>query len=96
MMHIQLVYPDGYDEIAEFEHEKKGYLLGVQLHLKGSVISLDFYDIARLTQDTAEALSEKSYVHLENVVIVDAVTKLNIELAARRIAGNNEPDYVFL
>lgn len=85
-MQIEVVYPDGYDEIAEFEHEKKGYLLGVQLHLKGSVISLDFYDIVRLTQDVTETLSEKSYFRLENVVIVDAVTKVNIELAARSIA----------
>lgn len=85
-MQIEVVYPDGYDEIAEFEHEKKGCLLGVQVHLKGSVISLDFYDIVRLTQDAAETLSEKYYFHLENVVIVGAVTKVNIELAARSIA----------
>jgi hypothetical protein len=51
---IKITYPSWYDKLAEFEREEKGYLEGVQLSTDGRKVVLNFYDIARLTQDAGQ------------------------------------------
>lgn len=51
---IKITYPSWYDKLAEFEREEKGYLEGVQLSADGRKVVLNFYDIARLTQDAGQ------------------------------------------
>jgi hypothetical protein len=64
----------------------KGYLEGVQLSADGRKVVLNFYDIARLTQDTDNDVQESGFFYMQNVVIVESVTRENIEAAAHGIA----------
>jgi hypothetical protein len=86
MSKIEVIYPSWYDEIAEFEHEEKGYLEGVHLNTEIGSIILNFYDRARLEQDVGEEIRESGFFYISNIVIVESVTRANIEAATQEIA----------
>jgi len=82
---IKITYPNWYDELAEFEHEEKGYLEGVELSTNVHKAVLNFYNIARLTQDADNDVQNRGFFYMKNIVIVESVTRENIEASARRI-----------
>ncbi len=50
-----IVFPDWYDDRAEFEHEAKGFLGEVEVRFpEGARYQLFFYDSGRLGQDLEE------------------------------------------
>ncbi|MFA8329692.1 hypothetical protein [Burkholderia ubonensis] len=85
MRKIEIKYPDWYDELAEFEHEEKGYLDGVIVISEGSDVRLNFYDMARFAQDVADGIRDNGFFYLSGVVIVESVSRRHIEAAAQGI-----------
>ncbi|WP_175954289.1 hypothetical protein [Burkholderia sp. BCC0405] len=85
MREIEIKYPSWYDELAEFEHEEKGFLEGVLVLYEGGNVKLNFYDMARFTQDAAESIRDDGFFYMSGVVIVDSVSRRHIEAAAQRI-----------
>jgi hypothetical protein len=49
-----VVFPDWYDQRAEWEVPAKGWLGGVEVHLDGGRYALTFYDPVRLAQTLEE------------------------------------------
>ena len=85
MRELQIIFPSWYDELAEFEHEKKGFLEGVVATLDGVELTLNFYDIHRLAQDAGDSISDIGFSFMHNIVIIESVTRVQIERAARAI-----------
>jgi hypothetical protein len=78
-----LEFPDWYDDLAEFEHEAKGYLAGVRVVLPSGIQwTLTFMEPTRLQQDLGELVaSGRSCLSLPNLVVVPAVTRRAIVAA---------------
>ncbi|WP_333977996.1 hypothetical protein [Burkholderia cepacia] len=85
MRKIEIRYPSWYDEIAEFEHEEKGYLEGVLVTSNGVDVQLNFYDVTRFTQDAVDGIHDNGFFFMSGVVIVESVSRKHIEAAARKI-----------
>ncbi|AKM04305.1 MULTISPECIES: hypothetical protein [Burkholderia cepacia complex] len=85
MRKIEIKYPSWYDELAEFEHEEKGFLEGVLVLFEGAEVELNFYDMARFTQDAADSIRDNGFFYMSGIVIVESVSKRHIEAAAQRI-----------
>jgi hypothetical protein len=81
-----LIFPEWYDERAEFEHSAKGYLPDVEVSLAdGSRHRLYFYDTVRLGQDLEEyARTGKPYLGEPGLVVVPEVTR---EYIHKAVAG---------
>ncbi|WP_175013500.1 hypothetical protein [Burkholderia lata] len=85
MRKIEIKYPGWYDELAEFEHEEKGFLEGVLVTSEEGDITLNFYDTARFAQDATDGVRDSGFFYMPNVVVVESVSRRNIEAAAQRI-----------
>ncbi|WP_175997792.1 hypothetical protein [Burkholderia stabilis] len=85
MREIEIKYPSWYDELAELEHEKKGFLEGVLVSSEGADMKLNFYDMTRFAQDSADSIRDNGLFYISNVVIVESVSRRHIEAAAQRI-----------
>ncbi|MBY8607589.1 hypothetical protein K7N18_22430 [Burkholderia arboris] len=85
MRKIEIKYPSWYDELAEFEHEEKGFLEGVLVTSEEGDIRLNFYDAARFAQDATDGMRDNGFFYMPNVVVVESVSRRNIEAAAQRI-----------
>ncbi|WP_155628696.1 hypothetical protein [Burkholderia stagnalis] len=85
MRKIEIKYPSWYDELAEFEHEEKGFLDGVLVTSEGVDVKLNFYDMARFAQDAADSIRDNGFFYMSGVVIVESVSRRHIEAAAQRI-----------
>lgn len=81
-----VVFPEWYDDRAEFEHAAKGYLPDVEVVLAdGSRYCLYFYDPGRLGQDLEEyARAGKPFLAEPGLVVVPEVTR---EYVTKAIAG---------
>jgi hypothetical protein len=51
-----------------------------------TLVVLNIYGIAMLTQDADNDVQESGFFYMQNVVIVESVTRESIEAAAQRIA----------
>jgi hypothetical protein len=80
---FSIVFPDWFDDRAAFEHEGKGYLGDVEVHLAdGRLYRLFFMDPVRLAQDLEEYVKlGKPYLSEPNLVVVPAVTTPAIRAA---------------
>jgi hypothetical protein len=85
MHKIELTYPSWYDELAEFEHEEKGFLEGVLVTSEGREITLNFYDTTRFAQDAADGIHDSGFFYISSIVIVESVSRRHIEEAAQKI-----------
>ncbi|MDR1911459.1 MAG: hypothetical protein LBQ52_03820 [Helicobacteraceae bacterium] len=82
---FRIVYPEWFDELAEFEHKGKGYLEGVIALFDGKEIPFTFYDITRFNQDFEYECAQKGFAYFENLVVLPAITKANINRAVNKI-----------
>jgi hypothetical protein len=88
-MNIQLnpftiIFPDWYDDRAQWEHQSKGFLPDVLVQAPdGTRYRLFFMDPVRLAQDLeAESVTGKQYLAEPGLVVVPDVTKEAISRAA--------------
>lgn len=73
---MDVIFPDYYDNFAEFEHESKGYLCGVLAKVTGQTFEYDFYNKDRLRQYVEDELvDEYSYLRLNSIVVVNRVAR---------------------
>jgi len=75
-----IIFPDWYDELSEFEHSHKGYLSDVVVKtIGGKEYSLYFIDPSRLKQNLEDNISAGTpYYSEKNLVIILNVTKKNM------------------
>ncbi|KWF35814.1 hypothetical protein WL88_14225 [Burkholderia diffusa] len=86
MKKFEIKYPSWYDELAEFEHEEKGFLQDVLITSEGAGdVQLNFYDMTRFAQDAADSVRTNGFFYMTGVVIVESVSRTHIEAAAQRI-----------
>ncbi|KVN90173.1 hypothetical protein WJ70_18580 [Burkholderia ubonensis] len=85
MQKFEIKYPSWYDELAEFEHEEKGFLEGVHVTSEGGDVQLNFYDMTRFAQDAADSVRNNGFFYMAGVVIVESVSRTHMEAAAQRI-----------
>ncbi len=71
-----IVFPDWYDERAEFEAPAKGWLPGVEVHLEdGARFKLEFYDSVRLRQTLEDdEQAGRPYLAEPGLVVLSEVT----------------------
>jgi hypothetical protein len=75
---MDIILPEWYDDIFEFECEAKGCVLNFAVTVGGRSRSFNFYDISRFTQDAEEEISQYDYFLDEDAVIIRKVTRENI------------------
>lgn len=80
-----IIYPDLYDDLAEFEHEKKGWLKDVLVEINGKTISFVFYDQMRFLQDMQDEITRTGFWSVHNCFILEKVTKIHIDEAICKI-----------
>jgi hypothetical protein len=81
--HFTILFPEGFDERAEFETPLKGYLRDVQVRLEnGSCYRLFFIDTTRLRQDLdAEIEAGRPYYAEPGLVVLPEVDTESIRRA---------------
>ena len=79
-MRFEVLFPEWLDDLAEFEHEAKGYISGVRVLLSdGSCYTVDIFDPTRLMQDMeAEFESGTPFVTCCNLIVVLNVSRPGI------------------
>jgi hypothetical protein len=84
-------FPDWYDDLAEFEHEAKGYLGAVIVRFEDDFRSeLFFIDPVRLVQDLeAELAAGRSCFAEPNMIVVPHVTRKAIEKTVAELAAED-------
>ncbi len=82
---FSVIFPEDYDERAEYETPRKGYLNGVVVQLEdGSRYQLSFIDPVRLQQDLeAEAKAGDAYFAEPNLIVLPEVTTATITKAVK-------------
>lgn len=75
---MNIVFPDWYDDLFEFECEEKGCILGLELKVNNTVYIHSFYDIYRFIQDAQDEISEHDFFRDDSAVILKKVNKENI------------------
>lgn len=85
---VRIIFEYGFDERDEAEAEIRGCQSHVWAELDdGSRHPLTFYDLARLSQTLADECSQGRMFFTEpGLVLVPAVTRINMEAAARTLA----------
>ncbi len=89
---ISVIFPEWYDDRAEFETPSKGWLPGVEVCLEdGSHYQLFFYDPVRLQQTLEDdAQAGRPYLAEPGLVVLPEVTTESIR---RAVAGLYENGY---
>jgi hypothetical protein len=85
----RVVFPDWYDERAEYEAELKGWLQGVEVELgDGSRYPVLFYDPVRLAQDLEEeAKWDRPFIAEPGMIVIPTVTRATISQAVEQLAA---------
>ena len=91
----EVEFPSWYDDLAEFEHEHKGYLDGVVLRRAGKSYHVTFYDLARLRQDAEAEFAETPLWLRTNLIVIPSVTRTFIERALSAL-GKEDLDSLFV
>jgi hypothetical protein len=80
-------YPDWFDDRAEWEAERKGWLPGVTVELAdGARYPVFFYDPVRLRQDLAADTSQgHPYAAEPGMIVLPQVTRPAIQEAVRQL-----------
>ncbi|MGL6095067.1 MAG: hypothetical protein ACRC7O_04605 [Fimbriiglobus sp.] len=100
-MQIQLakfviVFPEWYDDRAEWEAESKGWLPGVEVEfLSGARYPITFYDPVRLSQDLEHTSEEGGSVIAETgMAVIPAVTRVGIVKAVETLVAQGFFDHL--
>jgi len=88
-MDYELVWPADFDDYA-WEVECKGWFPGLGIVIEGEVIQLTIYDPVRLGQDIEMELGLYGSSMFRRVIVVDTVTRENIEKAIAGLAKRGE------
>lgn len=91
MTEYKLSWPKGFDEYA-WEIESKGWFSDVTIILSGRSIKPIFYDPKRLEQDIADEIAEQGLFFESNLIVLERVTKENIENAVAKLASSGKLD----
>jgi len=75
---MNIIFPDWYDDLFQFECESKGAVLNFGVTVNGSEYIFNFYDPVRFIQDAEDDISDMGYFKDENAVVIRKVTKDNI------------------
>ncbi len=86
---VKPIFEYGFDERDQYEAEARGYRSHVWAELDdGSRHPLTFYDVTRLSQTLEdERSSGRLFVAEPGLVVLPAVTRVNMEDAARTLAS---------
>lgn len=76
-----------------YEVEAKGYLGGIRILVADSAIEFAAYDTFRLAQDIAYEIRERGFFPHSNLLVVETVTRENIEAAVERLAISGFTDF---
>ena len=85
MVDFKLLLPEDFSEY-QAEVESKGWFSESFVLFEGQRFQLNFYDLARLTQEASDALAKGVPFFEENLVIVPRVTPLHMQAAAEHLA----------
>ena len=80
-----IIYPDWYDDLAEFEHAEKGWLKDVRVEVNGKNISFTFYDQIRFVQDLQDEMARIGFWSVRHCFILKKVSKFHIAEAIFKI-----------
>lgn len=58
---MNIIFPDWFDELTEFEVKNKGFLLNFTVFVNEVEYCFSFYDIHRLIQDYKETINELNF-----------------------------------
>jgi len=75
---MNVIFPDWYNDLFQFECELKGSVLNFEFTVNGNEYVFNFYDPVRFIQDAEGEISDVGYFKDENAVIIRKVTKDNI------------------
>lgn len=82
---MEIIYNDD-SERAFYEAELKGYLLDIQIVIDNKSYFLSVYSMTRLYQDFEEEYNNYGYyIPDKNLVIVNSVTKVEIENIIKKL-----------
>ncbi len=83
----EVLFPEWYDERAEWESEMKGWLQGVRVKLaNGAVFPLFFFDPVRLAQDLEMATKlGEPYIAEHGLIVIPEVTRSAILTAVGKL-----------
>jgi hypothetical protein len=85
---IELRFDHPFDERAAFETESRGYFSAASAAVNGRLFPLSFYDPVRLAQDLeSSAANGEPFVAEQNMIVLQAVTRENMERAVRALAN---------
>ena len=94
----RVFFPDWFDERAEWEAERKGWLPGVEIETgDGSRYPVTFFDPVRLAQDLEEMTRHGTPVFIEiGLVVIPTITRVAIlqavpELVRQRFFDHLKP-----
>lgn len=85
MSEFELVLPADFADY-EWEVTAKGHFSDARMTISGKSYCLNFYDTARLGQDMAYELERGGLFFVPNLVVVQAVTRSNMEAAAKHLS----------
>ena len=86
---VQLIYEHEFDERDAHETRQRGYRSHVWVELDdGSKYPVTFFDCIRLQQELkSEASSGRAFVAEPGLIVLEEVTRENMEAAARTLAN---------
>lgn len=79
MTDYSLVFPDWFDDLVEWEVEKKGWFSEARLVLSETQYRLSFYDPVRLSQDIESEIQSREFFFEPNLIVVPSVTRVDME-----------------
>lgn len=88
---MNIIFPDWYDDVFEFECESKGCILDLTLQVNNAEYTHSFYDIHRFIQEAQDEISERGFFQEINVVILKKVNKDNILKFFSELLKYNKP-----
>ncbi|MNL04595.1 hypothetical protein D3C87_1251670 [compost metagenome] len=75
---MDIILPDWYDDLFEFECAAKGAVLNLEVAAGDYKRTFNFYDISRFSQEAKDEIQECGYFRDEAAVIIHEVTRENI------------------
>jgi len=93
MLSFALILPGDFDDY-EWEVKAKGFYSEARLSVSGKRYRLTFYDPARLSQELEAALKRAELFFESNLVIVNSVTRSDMERAAEGLIKSGQEAFL--
>jgi hypothetical protein len=91
-LRYQLVFPDDLDDFEWADIEAKGWLEGVRIVCDDVEYTLSIFDGVRLAQAIAVDVERLGYFAAKALLVVQSVTRDQIEIAVSRMAERDFSD----